>query len=197
MLRLLNKTRFRNCSVTFSECSFIPGIWVEISFFHFTGKCKTFSPAKDNGCCYILPRLCGVKDCKVRTICWMFVRLTHTRSNILWRFHILFVDQIHFPPPLSSRYRCKTMQVVTSIHREIYLNKSRIFLHFSKQLVTCFLYCFKDSWNFGEIKFLWNVHVSWYFIILLNYWKQRFIHKTWAECKFFINHSFMSRVNHS
>ncbi len=46
MLRLLNKTRFRNFSVTFSECSFIPGIWVEISFFHFTGKCKTFHQQK-------------------------------------------------------------------------------------------------------------------------------------------------------
>lgn len=68
---------------------------------------------------------------------------SHTCSNILQRFHILFVVQIHFPP-LSSRCRCKTMQVVTSIHREIYLNKRRIFLHFSKQLVTCFLYRFKD-----------------------------------------------------
>lgn len=59
MLRLLNKTRFRNSAVTFSECSFIPGIWVEISFFHFTGKCKRlFHQQKTMDAVIFSPCLC-------------------------------------------------------------------------------------------------------------------------------------------
>lgn len=122
--------------------------------------------------------VCGVRPfSSLYTLLDVCVCETHTLAQISYSFHIWFVVLFHH----SSKYRCKTMQIVTSIHREIYLNKRRIFLHFSKQLANCFLYYFKDCLEIlGEIILIVYVSVIYNYKLKDSFKKPETIAKTAA-----------------
>lgn len=85
------------------------------------------------------------------TLLWVVTHLFKSASFRLVRVWVA---------PLFSRYRCKTMQIVTSIYREIYLNKMRLFLHFSKILqLQCLIQTSIRFKHYFVLCIYWFIHL--------------------------------------